>query len=365
MANKLFNLARMTTATTGTGTITLGSAVTGYLSFADAGISNGDVVSYAIKDGGNSEIGTGTYASSGTTLTRTVTKSTNSNSAISLSGSAEVFITPRAEDLTPQGLGGREVLTADRTYYVRTDGSDSNNGLSNTSGSAFKTIQKAVNVIAALDLAIYNVTIQVAAGTYNGAVSVTGPWIGSGAVLLLGDATTPSNVVIDVSAVSGSPAAVTVQAGGRLNISGVKIVSASIGLASISCSVVNVTGTIELGANTSFGAFAANLGLLTFLAGFRVSGAGGIAALAAQSMGFLGVAGVSCVVSGTPAFSFGFAYSSFNSFIAANSFTFTGTGATGPRYSASAGGGIYVAGGGANVFPGNASGSATSPGWYQ
>lgn len=99
MANKLYNLARMTTATTGTGTITLGSAVSGYLTFALAGVANGDVVSYAIKDGANSEIGTGTYTSAGTTLTRTVTKSTNANAAISLSGSAEVFITMRAEDV--------------------------------------------------------------------------------------------------------------------------------------------------------------------------------------------------------------------------------------------------------------------------
>src|SRR5262245_27223906 len=96
---KLYNIARMTTATTGTGTITLGSAVTGFLTFALAGVANGEVVSYAIKDGSNSEHGTGTYTSSGTTLTRSVTKSTNSDSAINLSGTAEVFITPRKEDI--------------------------------------------------------------------------------------------------------------------------------------------------------------------------------------------------------------------------------------------------------------------------
>lgn len=101
---KLYNLARMTTATTGTGTITLGTAVSGYLTFAQAGVSNADVVDYAIKDGSNSEHGTGTYTSSGTTLTRTVTKSTNSNAAISLSGTAEVFISPRAETLNDASL---------------------------------------------------------------------------------------------------------------------------------------------------------------------------------------------------------------------------------------------------------------------
>lgn len=96
---KLYNLARMTTATTGTGTITLGTAVSGYLTFALAGVANADVVDYAIKDGANSEHGTGTYTSSGTTLTRSVTKSTNANAEISLSGTAEVFISPRAETL--------------------------------------------------------------------------------------------------------------------------------------------------------------------------------------------------------------------------------------------------------------------------
>ena len=98
---RLFNLARMTTATTGTGTLTLGSAVSGYLSFSGAGVSNGDIVSYGIIDGSNSEVGTGTYTSSGTTLTRTVIASTNSGSAISLSGSAEVFITALANNILP------------------------------------------------------------------------------------------------------------------------------------------------------------------------------------------------------------------------------------------------------------------------
>src|SRR6185369_17874589 len=97
-AANLYNLARMSTATTGTGTITLGSAVSGYLTFAQAGVANGATVSYGILDGSNSECGTGTYTTAGTTLTRTVTNSTNSNSAISLSGSAVVFITPIAAD---------------------------------------------------------------------------------------------------------------------------------------------------------------------------------------------------------------------------------------------------------------------------
>jgi len=96
---KLVNRAKMTTATTGTGTLTLGSAVAGYQSFADAGVSDADVVRYVIEDGNNWEIGTGTYTASGTTLTRTVLESSNADAAISLTGSAEVFVTAVTEDI--------------------------------------------------------------------------------------------------------------------------------------------------------------------------------------------------------------------------------------------------------------------------
>ena len=96
---KLFNRAKMTTSTTGSGTVTLGSASVGYQSFADAGVSNGDVVQYVIEEGGNFEIGTGTYSATGTSLTRSPTESSNSNNAITLAGAATVSITAVADDL--------------------------------------------------------------------------------------------------------------------------------------------------------------------------------------------------------------------------------------------------------------------------
>ena len=109
---KLRDLARMTTATTGAGTITLGSAVSGFLSFAAAGVNDGDTVRYAIDDGSNREAGSGVYTAAGTTLSRNVSASTNSNSAINLSGSAQVFIAASARDFAgakvaaQAGLGG-------------------------------------------------------------------------------------------------------------------------------------------------------------------------------------------------------------------------------------------------------------------
>ncbi len=128
----LKNRAKMSTSTTGAGTITLGSAESGYQSFADAGVANADVVRYVIEDGSNFEIGTGTYTSSGTLLSRTVSESSNSNNAINLSGSATVFIGATAEDIlsdvvddtTPQ-LGGnldvqaREITTSTTNGNVK------------------------------------------------------------------------------------------------------------------------------------------------------------------------------------------------------------------------------------------------------
>jgi len=99
MAVVLGNRAKMSTSTTGTGTITLGSALSGYQTFAQAGITNGQTVRYAIEDGTNFEIGSGVFTSSGTTLTRSVTESSNSDNAINLSGSGEVFITASAADI--------------------------------------------------------------------------------------------------------------------------------------------------------------------------------------------------------------------------------------------------------------------------
>jgi hypothetical protein len=96
------NLARVTTATTGTGPITLGAAVSGYNTFANANVADGEKVIYGIKDGANSEAGLGTYTSAGTTLSRDVVySSTNSGSKISLSGTAEVYVTALAENIVP------------------------------------------------------------------------------------------------------------------------------------------------------------------------------------------------------------------------------------------------------------------------
>lgn len=97
------NLVRMTVSgTPGTGTITLGSAVQGFLTPAQAGMVNARVYSYAIEADyvtvgddllpTSRETGTGTYTSSGTTLTRSVINSTNGNALLNLTSDAQVII---------------------------------------------------------------------------------------------------------------------------------------------------------------------------------------------------------------------------------------------------------------------------------
>ena len=113
---KLVNRAKMTTSTNGQGTITLGNASNGYQTFADAGVSDGDQVRYTIEDDNNAwEIGTGTYTASGTTLSRTVSESSNSGNALNLSGNAVVFVTAIADDVGVKSYSTISAMTSAST----------------------------------------------------------------------------------------------------------------------------------------------------------------------------------------------------------------------------------------------------------
>ena len=105
------NLVKVNTATAGTGTVTLGTAVSGFLTPTQAGAVDGATYSYGIVDGTNTETGTGTYTAAGTTLTRSVINSTNSNALLTLSGTAIVYITPNTADLNALAPKASPTLT--------------------------------------------------------------------------------------------------------------------------------------------------------------------------------------------------------------------------------------------------------------
>jgi len=106
---KLLDRAKVSTTTTGTGTMDLGSAADGYQDFS--GLTSGKSVYYTITSASDSwEVGVGVYTSgSPSTLTRaTILSSSNSGSAITLSGTSDVWIDlPAAEAVYGIGSGGK------------------------------------------------------------------------------------------------------------------------------------------------------------------------------------------------------------------------------------------------------------------
>jgi hypothetical protein len=85
-----------TSTTSGTGTLTLAGAASGFRSFADVG--NGNTTYYSIVDAtaGTWEVGIGTYTSSGTTLSRDTILSNSSGTTTKINfaaNSKDVFVT--------------------------------------------------------------------------------------------------------------------------------------------------------------------------------------------------------------------------------------------------------------------------------
>lgn len=99
MAFVLADRVKETTTTTGTGTVTLGGAATGFQSFSAIGNANSTYYTIAGQGTAEWEVGIGTYTSSGTTLSRdTVLASSNSGSLVNFSaGTKDVFVTQPAE----------------------------------------------------------------------------------------------------------------------------------------------------------------------------------------------------------------------------------------------------------------------------
>lgn len=249
----------------------------------------------------------------------------------------------------------REVLSADRTYYVNaSSGFDSNDGLG--SGTAFATIQKAIDVIAALDTSIYAVTVQVAAGTYTTANALK-RLVGAGSVVIEGDTSTPSNVHVDATGDAFTSEAPP----GQWEVKGFKL-TASVNCLDTSAACGLSFRDIEFGMAGSYHIAARAPGTFVLATGnYSISGAAAVH-LSADGGGVINIFNRAVTVSGTPNFSAAFAYCQSNSTIVAASATFTGS-ATGSRYRVTRNG-VILADSDGNKFPGDAAGADTTGGVY-
>ena len=270
----------------------------------------------------------------------------------------EIVQSGTSKKVAASDLGGREVLSAARTYYVRTDGSDSNNGLANTSGGAFLTIQKAIDIIYGLDINTYAVTIQIADGTYTGAIVVNSPFLGSGVVTIQGNSGTPANVVLS----TGASTTMTAQNCSAVTIKDLKITNTGgNGVRATTNATVNFQN-INFGSVNFSHLLGDDTGAIVCTGNYAISG-GGTCHMRAAS-GFVRASSKTVTLSGTPAFSVAFAQAVTAGIVTAGSNTYSGTGATGVRYDASLNSVINTNGGGANYFPGNSAGTAATGGQY-
>lgn len=248
-------------------------------------------------------------------------------------------------------------LTANITLYVAITGNDSNNGLS--AGAPFLTIQKAIDVLHdTYDLNGYVATVQVANGTYAAGASASGPFAGAkggGSVVLLGNAGTPASVIINGSAGFGT------YAGAAFTVNGFAFSGNAYGLLTSRHGRI-AAQNISFGALTASHIYSEYMGEITITGAYAITG-GAQRHFYATSKGIITANSSAPTLTGTPAFSNLFAEASNLGGLDAVGMTITGA-ATGKRYQVSENAVIYVAGGGANYFPGSIAGTVTNGGQY-
>lgn len=257
-------------------------------------------------------------------------------------------------------LGARTILTSNTNYYIRTDGSDSNDGSADTSGSAWLTLQHAVDVVTSLDHGTYTVTINVGNGTYT-AGAVLARHLGSGLVKFTGDTTTPSNVVISVT----SDHCFTGEDCGQWSIEGFKLTTTTSG----NClyikgggSWVTMSGLMEYGAGAQAHLACSRNAGLVINANYTVSGSCSRHFDMSQC-GNVYTIGNTVTISGSPNWSDAFAKAQLLGMIT-NTSTYSGGTPTGKRYDATGNSVIWVNGGGTSVFPGDTAGTTSTGAQY-
>jgi hypothetical protein len=253
----------------------------------------------------------------------------------------------------------REVLAANRTYYVRKDGSDANTGLTDTAGGAFLTIQKAVDTAAkTLVLNGYTVTLQVRTGVY--AENVVLPGYTGGLISILGDAATPANVEIAPAAGTALKCSVPTNLWDvrDLRLSALQANYYCVSAADGARLALNSKIELKSGAANVTGIRAATGAVVSCLADVKVVGTGWRNLISVNDSGsivdfeplVLEFVDAAAMTTATVAV-YGNAWSWFF-------YTTLIGAATGKRYDAAGGGAISTFGGGASFIPGDVAGTA-------
>lgn len=253
----------------------------------------------------------------------------------------------------------REKLSGLRTYYVRSDGSDSNTGLVDSAGGAFLTLQKAADVIyETLDLNGNNVIVDIGNGTYTAGVSVSGAPVGEGLIYFIGDTTTPSNVLVSVTGGDCFSAFY----GARFDVRGVKLqtTTSGHGLKAYLGSHIGYQ-SVDFGACAEMHVECGQGSTIIADGAYTISG-GALGHLHCGSFGLISSSTFTVTLTGTPAFSSYFAGAAQGNIIVTG-MTFTGS-ATGVRYLAHRGG-VISAAAIDPALPGNAAGRVATGGVYR
>ena len=261
------------------------------------------------------------------------------------------------EEATFGGAGaGRELLTANRTYFVNgATGDDGNDGLS--SGAAFATIQKALDTVGGLDLGVFAVTIQVANGTYSENLNL--PVLsGAGSATLRGDTTTPSNVTI-----SGTSPTVHLSGATRWTLEGFKITASGAQGILLEFGAGLTIANLEFGAVGVYHMRAQFASAVVFSGNYSISGGAGVHMWASESSTLFVSQAITVTLSGTPAFSTAFAQCQrVSSMQAFSNVTYSGA-ATGKRFNVEQNA-VFVGTGSATFLPGDAAGTTATGGVY-
>lgn len=264
-------------------------------------------------------------------------------------------------------LIGRVRLQADTTFYVSTAGNDATGD--GSVGAPWRTVQHAVNVIHdGYDLAGFVATITRAAGAYTDTVLVNGPFVGAkGPEAVIFDGVGMAIVTV-TNAVNGV-SIYQAQGGAQFTVQNQKLVQAGSGAAAINVfdfgSSVNYTAVDFAGGSAASNHMSCTGGgQISGIGDYKISGG----ATAHMGMGGCGLwsltAGITVTTAGVPAWGNSFVYCRQSSSVSAGGVIFAGSGATGNRYEATLNGVIDTTGGGANYFPGNASGTTATGGQY-